>query len=206
VTPYGGFGTSLCGELFSTPWHEQNVVVTFGDFGGRMNNKIKQDQLFVVIPIQFVENITRLYVGMKMDINENLARTKPAGSPFWKKKGLKQEDYVAAGENPEIATTPKTPEPMAAAAEPPAEKNGADASDGQEDKSDTSSSGLTFTMDWSDQAKELLTKTPEGMDDFIVESAEDYAREKGYTTVTRETIAEQMEGMGMNLDEMLDDL
>jgi uncharacterized protein (DUF169 family) len=206
VTPYGGFGTSLCGELFSTPWHEQNVVVTFGDFGGRMNNRIMKDQLFVVIPIQFVENITRLYVGMKMDINENLARTKPAGSPFWKKKGLNQEDYIAAGENPEITTPPKTPETAATTEKPPAEKDGADASDGQEDKSETSSRGLTFTMDWNDEAKELLTKTPEGMDEFIVESAEDYARENGYTMVTRETIAEQLEGVGMNLDEMLDDL
>jgi hypothetical protein len=121
IPPYGGFGTSLCGELFSTPWHEQNVVVTFGDFGGRMFNKLKQDQLFVIIPLQFANYIEKLFVNMKIDVNENLAKTKPAGSPFWKKKGMRQEDYIAAGENPKIhasetkpqdrkqATTPKMP-------------------------------------------------------------------------------------------------
>ncbi|MCP4195786.1 MAG: hypothetical protein GY762_01425 [Proteobacteria bacterium] len=195
VTPHGGFGTSLCGELFSTPWHEQNVVITFGDFGGRMYNKIKQDQLFVIIPIQFADYIEKLFVDMKIDVNESLAKTKPANSPFWKRKKMNPEDYIAAGENSEIATTPKTPKTTAAAVEPSAEENGADTSD-----------GLTFTMDWNEEAKELLTKTPEGMDEFIAESAEDYAREKGYAIVTRETIAEQLEGMGMNLDEMLDDL
>jgi histone H3/H4 len=61
-------------------------------------------------------------------------------------------------------------------------------------------------MDWNDEAKELLTKTPEGMTEFIIESSEDYARDKGYKMVTRDSISEQMEEMGMNLDEMLADL
>jgi uncharacterized protein (DUF169 family) len=208
VTPYGGLGTSLCGELFATPWHEQNVVVTFGDFGGRMNNKIKQDQLFVVIPIQFADTIEKLFIGLKMNINENLARTKPAGSPFWKKKGMKQEDYIAAAENPEAASRETTPRNQAPVAAPksPSPATGPNESAAEEDNPESSSGELTFTMDWNDEAKKLLTKVPEGMDEFIVESAEGYAQDKGYKIVTRDSIAEQLEEMGMNLDDMLADL
>ena len=86
ITPLGGFGTSLCGELFSTPWHEKNVVITFGDFGGRMFNRIKQDQLFLVIPIEFVDNLPKLLVDIQIDTKANLGFTKPPNSKFWRKR------------------------------------------------------------------------------------------------------------------------
>jgi len=171
ILPYGGFGTSLCGEIFSNPWHKKNLIITFGDFGGRMNNRIKQDQLFVVIPIEFADYIPKLFVDMKIDVNKNLAFTKPEGSPFWNKKGVKTEDYIKVAENPEIKT----------------EK-------------------AVYTMDWDDEAKELANKAPEGMTEFIIENSETYAREKGYPKVSKKSISEQMEEMGMNLDDMLSDM
>ena len=171
ILPYTAIGTSLCGELFSSPWHQKNIVVSFGDFGGRMNNRIKQDQLFVVIPLEFADYIPKLFVDMKINVNANLAFTKPEGSPFWNKKGIKTEDYVKEAENPEI-------------------------------KSDTP----VYTMDWDDEAKELANKAPEGMTEFIIENSETYAREKGYPKVSRSSISEQMEEMGMNLDDMLSEV
>jgi uncharacterized protein (DUF169 family) len=168
---YGAFGTSLCGDIFSTPWHKKNVIITFGDFGGRMNNRIKQDQLFVVIPIEFADCIPALFNDMRIDVNANLAFTKPEGSPFWNKKGVKSEDYVKQAENP-----------------------------------DAQPQQHLYTMDWDDQAKDLVGKAPEGMAEFIIENSEGYAREKGYEKVSRKSIAEQMEAMGMDLDEMLADM
>jgi len=85
VRPYGSFGTSLCGELYSTPWHEKNVVITFGDFGGRMYNRIKPDQLFVVIPIEFVDNLQKILQDFHLDANATLEFTKPPQSKFWQK-------------------------------------------------------------------------------------------------------------------------
>lgn len=85
ITPCGGFGTSLCGELFATPWYENNVVVTFGDMGGRMFNRIKQEELFVVIPLQYVDNLPKLLVDAQIDTKANLGFTKPPRSKFWKK-------------------------------------------------------------------------------------------------------------------------
>ena len=135
-----------------------------------MNNRIKQDQLFVVIPIEFADCIPALFNDMKIDVNANLAFTKPEWSPFWNKKGLKTEDYVKKAENPE--------EPEQS----------------------------LYTMDWDDEAKELVGKAPEGMTEFIIENSEAYAREKAYPKVTKKSIAEQMEAMGMDLDEMLSEM
>ena len=59
-------------------------------------------------------------------------------------------------------------------------------------------------MDWNDEARKIVKQSPEEMTDFIVERAESFAKERGYPEVTRESIAEQMEELGMNLDEMLD--
>jgi uncharacterized protein (DUF169 family) len=167
ILPSGVFGTSLCGELFSTPWHEQNIVVTFGDFGGRMNNRIKQDQVFVVIPIQFAEYLPKMLVDLKVDVNANLAATKPPDSKFWKKKGpAKQTDTQTedAGDSP----------------------------------------APNFSMEWDKAARQVLMKAPEGMIDFIIENAENFAREKGYPRVSEKSLDEQMQEMGMSLDDMLD--
>ena len=165
VLPCGVFGTSLCGELFSTPWHENNVVVTFGDFGGRMNNRIKPDQMFVIIPMAFAAWLPDMLTDMKVDVKTNLAFTKPPGSPFWEKGGGR----TAAA--PEGGT------------------------DGP--------SGPVFTMPWDAEARDILTKVPEGITAFVVENAETFARDRGYKTVTRTSLAEQMEELGMDFDEMV---
>lgn len=166
VLPYAVFGTSLCGELFSTPWHKKNIVVTPGDFGGRMNNRIKQDQLFVIIPIEFVDCLPKILRDIKLDVKASREITKPPHSKFRQKKGEDKKIEIKA--------------------EGPAEEPEA-----------------TFTMEWDQEARELIMKTPEGILEMAVNNAEDFAQEKGYKKVTRKSLAEQMEALGMNLDEML---
>jgi len=166
VQPQGSFGTSLCGELFSTPWHDKNVVLTFGDFGGRMYNRIKPDQLFVIIPIEFVDNLPAILQDFKLDANATLGITKPPHSKFWKKKG-KDKKVVAKEEEAGKSAIP------------------------------------TFTMEWDEEARELMMKAPEGIIEFAVGNAEEFARERGYAKVTRKSIVEQMEEMGMDIDQML---
>jgi len=163
IKPYGSFGTSLCGELFSSPWHEKNVVVTFGDFGGRMFNRIKPEELFVVIPLEYAKNLPRLLVDVRIDTRANLAATKPEWSKFWKKESEK------AKETDVIKTE----------------------------------SGLKVTMDWDDEAQSLVMSSPDGIREFAVETVETFAKEKGYKKITRDVIAEQMESVGLNIDDML---
>lgn len=166
VQPFAAFGTSLCGELFATPWYEKNIIVTTGDFGGRMNNRIKQDQLFVIIPIEFVDYLPKILVDIKLDVQATLGATKPPHSKFWQKKDKVAQQF---SEETETGESPI----------------------------------LTFTMEWDDEAQELIKKAPEGVIEFAIGNVEDFAREKGYTSITRKVIAEQMEAVGLNLEDIL---
>ena len=49
--------------MFATPWYEENVVLTPGDMGGRMNNKLKPEEMFVVIPARWANNLVKLLGG-----------------------------------------------------------------------------------------------------------------------------------------------
>ncbi len=81
------FGTSLCVELFATPWQKRNCMVASGDFGGRMHNRIKQDQVFVIIPIEHAHYLPLMLNNIRVDVKASRRMTKPAHSPFWKKEG-----------------------------------------------------------------------------------------------------------------------
>ena len=58
-------------------------------------------------------------------------------------------------------------------------------------------------MEWDEEARVLIKNVPEGILDFVVENAETFAREKGYKKVTGKSLAEQMNELGMDIDEML---
>jgi len=166
IRPYGGFGTSLCGELFSTPWHEKNVVVTFGDMGGRMFNRLKQEELFVIIPFEYIHNLPTLLVDVQIDTKANLGFTKPPWSKFWEKFG--KGDTA-----------------------------------GKQKVEEKKASQPVFSMDWDEEARGILKKVPEGIVDFVVDNAETFARRQGYAEVTKKSLSEQMQEMGMDLEEML---
>ncbi len=167
----GSFGVSLCGDLFAAPWHSKNVIVTFGDVGGRMHNKIKQDQVFVIIPIDFIDYLPATLLDVKVDVKRSRQMTKPPHSPFWHKKKVSDDTNVLPAEEPE-----------------------------------TSTDEITVTMPWSDEARDLLKKVPEGIVEMVVGNAEDYAREQGYEQVTRKSMDEQMAKMGTSIDEMLESM
>ena len=165
VLPHGEVGTSLCGTLFATPWHVKNIVYTFGDFGGRMHNRIKQDQLFVIVPNEFLGCLPELFKDMKLDVKTSREMTKPPHSSFWQKKKEKGESAQLVEEQVDI-------------------------------------SSISFTMEWDNEAKELMKKVPEGIVEMAVSNAEEFAKEKGYTKVSKKSIQELMEKLGMNLDDM----
>ncbi len=86
VPPSCSFGPSLCGDLFATPWHLRNFMVVSGDFGGRMHNRIKQDEVFVIIPFEYIHLVPKVLLATKVDVKKSRAMTKPAHSKFWQKK------------------------------------------------------------------------------------------------------------------------
>ena len=169
ILPHAEIGTSLCGALFATPWHVQNVVYTTGDFGGRMHNRIKQDQVFVIIPDRFLDYLPLILNDMRVDVKATRHMTKPSHSSFWQKGGAAEEQGAVT---------------------PAAERQ-------------TATPSLTFTMEWDDEAKELMKKVPEGIAEMAVSNSEEFAREKGYKKVSKKSIEELMASMGMSLDDMI---
>ncbi len=190
IKPTCSFGNSLCEELFATPWHLRNNMVIGGDFGGRMHNKLKQDQLFVLIPIEFVDYIPCTLVDARVDVKASRSMTKPAHSPYWAKQERleqKKKERAEAGE-PEA--------PVEEIAEDVADTE--DAGEAPEGLSD-----VTFSMPWADDAMAIIKKVPPEMMEMIVTNSENFAEENGYEAVSRKSIDEQMKALGMDLEEML---
>ena len=83
--PRGACGSSFCSDLFATPWHDDNVVITPGDLGGRMNNRLKPEEMFVVIPCKYLESLLTIMTSIP-DARAVLEATKPEDSDYWKKR------------------------------------------------------------------------------------------------------------------------
>ena len=82
--PRGACGSSFCSDLFATPWHDDNVVITPGDLGGRMNNRLKPEEMFVVVPNQYLESLFNIMTSTP-DARAVLEATKPEDSEYWEK-------------------------------------------------------------------------------------------------------------------------
>ena len=83
--PRGACGSSFCSDLFATPWHDDNVVITPGDLGGRMNNRLKPEEMFVVVPNKYLESLFNIMTSTP-DARAVLEATKPEDSEYWEKR------------------------------------------------------------------------------------------------------------------------
>ena len=83
--PRGAAGSSFCSDLFATPWHVGNVVITPGDLGGRMNNRLKPEEMFVVVPNEYLESLLNIMTSTP-DARAVLEATKPEESEYWDKR------------------------------------------------------------------------------------------------------------------------
>ena len=83
--PRGAAGSSFCSDLFATPRHDGNVVITPGDLGGRMNNRLKPEEMFVVVPNEYLESLLNIMTSTP-DARAVLEATKPEESEYWDKR------------------------------------------------------------------------------------------------------------------------
>ncbi len=153
TAPTGAAGTSLCGDLFALPWHDPNVVVSTGDVGGRMFNKVKPHEMFVIIPARWAYMIP-VVLGSRPDLTGLLDSIKPG---YAAEREAKRAERESAGED----------------------------------------------VAWDDEALEILANAPPAIRDFAGPTLEEYAREHGHDVVTVEVMSEQMESIGMRLDDVL---
>ena len=78
-------GNSFCSDLFVTPLNNDNVVVTTGDMGGRMNNRLRESEMFVIVPARWADNIIAI-VGDIPDVKGIYEATRPEDSPYWQRQ------------------------------------------------------------------------------------------------------------------------
>lgn len=90
VMPSTAAGNSFCTDAFVTPWYEDNVVMTPGDYGGRMNNKLKPEEMFVIIPAKYADNLVKILQATP-DVKGLYEATRPDDSAYWTKQKAKQE-------------------------------------------------------------------------------------------------------------------
>ena len=83
--PRGSCGSSFCSDLFASPWHDGNVVITPGDLGGRMNNRLKPEEMFVVVPSEYLDSLFNIMTTTP-DARAVLEATKPEESDYWDKR------------------------------------------------------------------------------------------------------------------------
>jgi uncharacterized protein (DUF169 family) len=88
--PSGAAGSSFCSELFVTPYFNDNVVLTCGDVGGRMNNKLKPEEMFVIIPTRWANNLISI-LGVTPDVKGLYEATRPEHSDYWDKQKAREQ-------------------------------------------------------------------------------------------------------------------
>ena len=86
--PETAAGNSFCTDMFVTPFYNDNVVVTTGDMGGRMNNKLKESEMFVIVPARWADNIIEI-VGDTPDVKGIYEATRPEDSEYWARQQAK---------------------------------------------------------------------------------------------------------------------
>ena len=89
-------GNSFCSDLFVTPMNSDNVVITTGDMGGRISNKLRESEMFVIIPVQWADSIIDI-MGETPDVKGIYEATRSEDSPYWERQRQKAER--AAGSN-----------------------------------------------------------------------------------------------------------
>lgn len=181
--PRGAAGSSLCGELFAVPWHEDNVILTPGDMGGRMFNKTRPNEMFVIVPLKFAAHYPVL-LGETPDVGALMESIKPGHAEAQRQR--LQDKAARHGVTAPNATEEEPTDGARAAAE----------------------AGLVTTMPWDDEPLRLFAAAPEPIREFAGPTLEDYAREHGHERITMEVMAAQMESIGMSIDDvvaMMDD-
>jgi len=88
VMPSTAAGNSFCTDAFVTPWYEENVVMTPGDYGGRMNNRLKPEEMFVVVPAQYADNLIGILAAAP-DVKGLYEATRPEDSAYWERQRAK---------------------------------------------------------------------------------------------------------------------
>ncbi|CAB4880483.1 unannotated protein [freshwater metagenome] len=175
VQPSGAAGSSFCTDAFVTPFFDENVILTTGDFGGRMNNKLKPTEMFVIVPARWANNLISI-LGATPDVKGLYEATRTEESSYWARK--KEREAKAEAREAAFAA--------------------GQTSGGGDDAA--AKAGLKVSMDWDEDAVAMIAKAPKFVRKFAVGNMEDFAEQNGYDRITAEVVKEQMAQAGISGD------
>ena len=90
-------GNSFCSDLFVTPFNGDNVIITTGDMGGRISNRLSESEMFVIIPAQWADSIIDI-VADTPDVKGIYEATRPQDSAYWERQRAKAARAAASDE------------------------------------------------------------------------------------------------------------
>jgi uncharacterized protein (DUF169 family) len=99
TAPSSAAGSSFCTDAFVTPWYDDNVVITTGDFGGRMANKLKPSEMFVIVPARWANNLVSI-LAEAPDVKGLYEATRTQESDYWDRKRAREEKAAARAAEP----------------------------------------------------------------------------------------------------------
>jgi uncharacterized protein (DUF169 family) len=97
--PGSAAGSSFCTDAFVTPWYDDNVIITTGDFGGRMANKLRPSEMFVIVPARWANNLVSI-LAEAPDVKGLYEATRTAESDYWSRKKAREEKAAARASAP----------------------------------------------------------------------------------------------------------
>ena len=168
VQPSAAAGSSFCTDAFVTPFFDDNVILTTGDFGGRMANKLRPNEMFVIVPARWANNLVPILTAAP-DVKGLYEATRTPESEYWARKQNREAKAAARA----AAAAAGTITDAAAKA------------------------GLKTSMEWDDAAVAMVAKAPRFVRRFAVGNLEDYAQQNGYDRVTEAVVREQMAAAGV---------
>lgn len=92
--PSSAAGSSFCTDAFVTPWFDDNVIITTGDFGGRMANKLKPSEMFVIVPARWAPNLVSILAAAP-DVKGLYEATRTEESDYWDRKRAREVKAAA---------------------------------------------------------------------------------------------------------------
>jgi uncharacterized protein (DUF169 family) len=87
--PSAAAGSSFCSDAFVAPFFEENVILTTGDFGGRMANKLRPNEMFVIVPARWAGNLISILTAAP-DVKGLYEATRTPESDYWERKAERE--------------------------------------------------------------------------------------------------------------------
>jgi uncharacterized protein (DUF169 family) len=97
--PSAAAGSSFCSDAFVTPFFEENVILTTGDFGGRMANKLRPNEMFVIVPARWANNLISILTAAP-DVKGLYEATRTQVSDYWERKAERERKAAERAASP----------------------------------------------------------------------------------------------------------